>query len=79
VVGWRDDALRLRVTAAPEGGQANRAVSGLLAEALDIPVSRIALVRGAAGRDKLVRIEGLSLADIRARIPLTVPSPPGRS
>ncbi len=68
VLGWRDGALRVRVTAAPEGGEANRAVGNLLAEALGVPASRIALVRGAASRDKLFRVDGLSPADLRARL-----------
>ena len=58
--------LRVRVTAAPEGGEANRAVIALLADALGVAPSRIALVRGAASRDKLFRIE---------RGSLTLPSP----
>ena len=49
--------FRVRVTAAPEGGAANRAVAALLAEALDIAPSRLALVRGATSRDKLFRIQ----------------------
>ncbi|MGH7385082.1 MAG: DUF167 domain-containing protein [Candidatus Rokuibacteriota bacterium] len=53
-----DGVVRVRVTAAPEGGAANRAVIALLAEALGIAPSRLELVRGAASRDKLFRIEG---------------------
>ena len=48
--------LRVRVTAAPEGGEANRAVIALLAAALGVAPSRIELVRGAASRDKLFRV-----------------------
>jgi len=44
------------VTAAPEGGEANRAVVVLLAEAFGVAPSRIELVRGAASRDKLFRV-----------------------
>ncbi len=66
VVGQADGVWRVRVTAAPEGGQANRAVIALLAEALGVAPSRVELVRGAASRDKLFRIE---------RRPLTLPSP----
>jgi uncharacterized protein YggU (UPF0235/DUF167 family) len=57
---------RVRVTAAPEGGAANRAVIALLAEALGAAPSRVELVRGATSRDKLFRVE---------RPPLTLPSP----
>ena len=68
VVGWRGGALRVRVTAAPEAGQANRAVMNLLARALGVPPSSIELVRGAASRDKHFRILRLSLVDVRARL-----------
>ena len=59
VVGWQGDVLRVRVTAAPADGAANRAVTDLLAEVLGVAASRIALVRGAASRDKLFRVERL--------------------
>jgi hypothetical protein len=56
VVGWQGDTLRVRVTAAPHDGEANRAVGRVLAEAFDVPISRIVLVRGATSRDKVFRI-----------------------
>jgi len=62
IVGWQGGALRVRVTAAPEDGRANRAVIALLAEALSVPPSSIALVRGATSRDKWFRLpEGAAL------------------
>ena len=66
IVEQADGAFRVRVTAVPEGGEANRAVIALLAEALGIAPSRVALVRGATSRDKLFRVEPR---------PLTLPSP----
>ncbi len=54
VVGYRGDTLRLRVTAPPEGGQANEAVVSLLAQALDIAKSQIEIVRGHAARDNVI-------------------------
>jgi hypothetical protein len=65
IVEQPDGSFRVRVTAAPADGEANRAVIALLAEAFGVAPSRIALVRGAASRDKLFRIER----------PLTLPSP----
>jgi len=56
VMGWRGEALRVSVTAAPENGQANRAVVALLAERLAVPPSSIQLVRGAGSRDKWFRL-----------------------
>jgi uncharacterized protein len=61
--GAREESLTIaegrvlvKVRAKPEDGKANVAVLALLAQALDVPVSRIALLRGATGREKLVRI-----------------------
>ncbi len=68
VVGWQDDALRVRVTAPPADGLANRAVTDLLARAPRLPASQIALVRGAASRDKLFRVARLSPSDVRLRL-----------
>jgi uncharacterized protein (TIGR00251 family) len=68
VVGWQDDALRVRVTAPPTDGLANRAVTDLLARAFGLPASQVALVRGAASRDKLFRIARLSPSDVRLRL-----------
>jgi uncharacterized protein (TIGR00251 family) len=67
VVGWQGTALRVRVTAAPEAGQANQAVIDLLAGALGVPRSSVELVKGAKSRDKLVRVGRHSLAELRAR------------
>ncbi len=68
IVGWQEDALRLRVQAPPVEGEANRAVGALLAGALGVRAGAVSVVRGVRGRDKLVRIEGLTLAEVRARL-----------
>jgi uncharacterized protein (TIGR00251 family) len=67
VVGWEEDALRVRVTAAPADGAANRAVIDLLARHFDVPKSRIAIVRGETAREKWVRVADLDLAALRER------------
>jgi uncharacterized protein (TIGR00251 family) len=58
IVGWRDEKLVVRVTAPPVDGAANRALCKLLARAAGIAPSRVSVVRGERGRDKLVRLEG---------------------
>lgn len=66
IVGWREDgALGVRVTAPPVEGAANRAVEALLAEALGLPRSAVSVARGARSRDKLVRIAGMTLEEVR--------------
>lgn len=68
VVGWQAGALRVRVTAAPTAGEANRAVVALLAEALAVPPSAVELVRGASGREKLFRVQRLTLETLTSRL-----------
>ena len=50
--------LTVKVRAKPHDGAANEAVLALLAEALGIATSRLRLLRGATGRDKLVQLPG---------------------
>jgi uncharacterized protein len=52
-----EGVLLVKVRAKPESGKANDAVLGLLAKALDLAPSRLSLLRGATGRDKLVLID----------------------
>jgi uncharacterized protein (TIGR00251 family) len=69
IAGWRPDgALGVRVTAAPVDGRANDAVTALLAGALGVPASAVVIVRGATGRDKYVRVAGLSVQDVIRRL-----------
>jgi uncharacterized protein (TIGR00251 family) len=67
VVGERDGRLVVRVTAPPLDGRANDAVRKLLAKRLGVAPSLVAVVRGHAGRDKLVEVEGLDDADVLRR------------
>jgi uncharacterized protein (TIGR00251 family) len=65
---WRAGVLRVRVSAPPVDGDANRAVIALLARALGIRPGALSIVQGARGRDKLVRVEGLTPGDVERRL-----------
>jgi uncharacterized protein len=57
--------LRLRVRAIADGGEANRAVTELLAKSLGVPKARVRLVSGATSRLKQIAVDGdgATLAD----------------
>jgi uncharacterized protein YggU (UPF0235/DUF167 family) len=50
--------LKMRVRAIAEGGEANRAVTELLAKALDVPRARVRILSGATSRLKQVAVDG---------------------
>lgn len=62
-------SLRVRVTAAPADGDANRALLRTLAAALDVPPSALELVSGASSRIKRVRVHGVDAARLTERWP----------
>ena len=69
IVGWRaDGALSVRVAAPPVAGQANDALTALLAASLRLRQSAVTITHGTHRRDKLVRVAGLSAAEIRHRL-----------
>lgn len=51
-----DARLLVKVRVKPEDGKANAAVLELVAAALGIATSRVRMLRGATGRDKLVQV-----------------------
>jgi hypothetical protein len=67
--GIGEGVLRARVAARPVDGAANEALRRLLAEALDVPVARITLVRGARSRTKVVAIDGVTADSVQSRWP----------
>jgi uncharacterized protein YggU (UPF0235/DUF167 family) len=57
-----------RVTAPPVDGRANDALCRLVARAAGVAPSRVRVVRGRRGREKVVEVDGLDAAALRERI-----------
>lgn len=68
VTGLYQDALRLALTAPPVEGEANQAVVAFLADLLGMPKSRLDIVTGLKGRDKVVLVRGGELAEVTAKL-----------
>jgi uncharacterized protein YggU (UPF0235/DUF167 family) len=68
IAGWLGDELKIRVRQVPEGGKANQAVRRLLSRTLDLPLSSIRIVAGAASPRKTIEITGLDEIAVRNKI-----------
>ena len=71
--GLHGDALKVRVTAPPVEGRANKAVKKLLAEKFGLSPSQIEIIAGERSREKLLRISGISKADMERVLDITLP------
>jgi len=69
VDGVVDGALRAHVAAPAVGGAANQSLLHLLAQELGVPRRSVRLVAGAAGRQKLVVVDGVDPEALVARYP----------
>ncbi len=63
-----DGTIKIRLTAAPVEGQANKALIEYLAEILDVAKSKIEIIAGHSGRDKLVSILDLDSETVEQKI-----------
>ena len=64
-----DGVLRAHVAAPAVGGAANQSLLHLIATELGVPRRSVRLVAGAAGRQKLVVVDGVEPAEVVARYP----------
>jgi len=65
IAGVVGDRLKVRVSAPPEGGKANKAVCRIIATALHLRPNKVSLERGLTHPEKVVRISDMSEPDAR--------------
>jgi len=63
-----DGTIKIRLTAPPVEGKANSELIRFLADVLDIAPSKLEIVAGETGRDKLVSVLDLDPEMVHARI-----------
>ena len=68
IAGVHGGALRVRVTAPPLEGRANRAVVELLAERLHLPQSSVKITSGERSPQKTIEVAGLGAAAVLERL-----------
>ena len=72
MVGERDGAVVIRVTAPPVDGKANDALCRLVAKKAGVAPSKVTITRGHTARDKTLRVDGVDQAALRAALGLPV-------
>jgi uncharacterized protein (TIGR00251 family) len=70
ITGEVGDALKLSLTAPPVDGKANQACIEFFAKLLNVPRSSFTIAAGHTSRNKVIRVEGVSADELRARLPL---------
>lgn len=63
-----DGTVKIHITAAPVDGKANEVLVEFLADILGVPRSRVDIVAGATGRDKLVSVLDMDAEEVHKRI-----------
>ncbi len=63
-----DGTVKIHITAAPVDGKANDVLVAFLADILGVPKSRIDIVAGASGRDKLISVLDMDADEVHKRI-----------
>jgi uncharacterized protein (TIGR00251 family) len=68
VVGRYGDAIKVQVSAPPEGGKANQAVVEMIAAALGVRPNQVRIAKGHARSRKIVQIDGLTQMEVETRL-----------
>ena len=72
ITGEVGDALKLALIAPPVEGKATQACIEFFANLLKVPRSSVTIASGQSSRNKVIRVAGLSAAELKKR--LTYPS-----
>lgn len=68
IAGLYGDALKVQVSALPEGGKANARICAVLAAALGVPVRDVTVVQGAGNPRKVIAVRGLDARTVAQRL-----------
>ncbi|MDR1366023.1 MAG: DUF167 domain-containing protein [Holosporales bacterium] len=66
VVSFKDKALQVKVTAAPENNKANEALIKIVSNFLRVPKSKIQIISGLKSRHKTLSVETDDIGSVEA-------------
>ena len=68
IAGMLGDRVKVRVSAPPEGGKANKAICALIAARLGVRPGQVEVIAGHSHPEKTLRIMGIDDEGLRARL-----------
>lgn len=68
VVGLHGDAIKIKIAASAEKGQANEELLSFLAEKLGVKREQLEIVAGTNSRNKLISVTGMEPAEVENRL-----------
>jgi uncharacterized protein (TIGR00251 family) len=68
IVGELGRALKIALTAPPVDGRANEACIEFFADLLGVPRGSVTIVSGQSSRNKVIRVTGISAAELKKRL-----------
>lgn len=68
IVGEHGDSIKIRIAAPPVDGEANAELERFVAKLLGVARTHVRVVSGESSRQKVVDIEGVSSATVKAAI-----------
>ena len=68
IAGPLGDRLKVRVSAPPEGGRANKAVCRLIAGALGVKPKQVSIEAGRSSPEKTIRVENCDAATVEGKL-----------
>ena len=68
IAGEIGEALKVALTAPPVEGKANEACIRFFAELLRVPRSSVTIAAGESSRNKIIRVHGLTAAQVEERL-----------
>jgi uncharacterized protein len=63
-----DGTVKVRLTAVPVDGDANKALIDFMAEVLGVAPSKLDIVAGLSGKDKLISIIDIDMEEVHRRV-----------
>ena len=68
ITGELGDALKVSLTTPPVEGRANEACVEFFAKLLKVPRSSVTIASGLSGRNKVIRVAGVTAQQVRDRV-----------